>query len=435
MGIVKQRIVQTTGYMRRNGVKNTVFAVCERLFDAPNETYSYSEPLETDLARQRVRQYENPVKVSIVVPAYKTSDRFFTELIESVVAQTYPYWELVIGDVVSECSESHRKIVESFNDERIVYFDIDTNYGISENTNITMGRATGEYIGLLDHDDVLTPDALYYMVKCLNRNINKDPILIYSDEDKTDAELKSFYEPHRKRKLNLDLILSNNYICHFTMIKADVIKELKFRKEYDGAQDYDMFLRCIAMDIYGERIFHVPKILYHWRCHENSTASNVNSKDYAYDSGRRAVLDFCNNNNWKVSVEETMHKGFHRLEYLPDIFANRKSVGAVCGPVYAHGKVLSGVLMADGTCPYKGLNRHYSGYMHRASLMQKTFAGDIRNIVVRDELSSFFKDVTEGLSETSDEKEIIEASIRFASGIRERGYYIVYDPQLKGVSL
>ena len=142
------------------------------------------------------------------------------------------------------------------------------------------------YIGLLDHDDILTRDALYEMACALEKQEQNGihPVFLYSDEDKCDGEAQNTYEPHRKTDFNLDLLLSNNYICHFLVMDAAVMKRLRLRTGFDGAQDYDLVLRAAGQVLEGtpeEAYVHIPKILYHWRCHRNSTASNPASKTYA----------------------------------------------------------------------------------------------------------------------------------------------------------
>lgn len=431
MGKFSTRISQTKKYYKRNGLKKTFYAVCERTFAKCDKSFFFVPASSEELEAQRKEKSDEDFLVSIVVPVFETDEVFFTELIDSVEAQTYSNWELILADAGPNKAETHRKIVEKYEDDRIKYFTLEENAGISANTNAAILHVNGAYTALLDHDDVLTPDALFYMVKAVKDRKDKKPIMVYSDEDKTDSELKSFYEPHRKRKLNLDLILSNNYICHFTMIESSLIRELKFRPEYDGAQDYDLFLRVIARNLSGDRIVHVPKILYHWRCHEASTASNTDSKTYAYDNGRKAVMDFCRELKWDVNVCETPHLGFHSIEYVPDIFTCRKNVGAVCGPVISFGKIISGALNEDGECLYGNLPKNYSGYMHRASLAQTVRCGDVRNMVVRDELKDIYELSVKDIS-FKDNEECIKASLKFSNLCKERGYILVYDPELKG---
>ncbi|MBO5283700.1 MAG: glycosyltransferase family 2 protein, partial [Lachnospiraceae bacterium] len=176
-----------------------------------------------------------------------------------------------------------------------------------------------------------TPDALYEMAAAIEtaltkaaetpgRNADAAPRMLYSDEDKCDEEARRFYEPNRKPDFDLDLLLTNNYICHLLVLRADVMRQLGFRREYDGAQDHDLVLRAAGLlwRIPGA-ICHIPRVLYHWRCHSASTAANPESKLYAYEAGVRASRDFVNSQGWKATVTMTQHMGFSRTEYDPPV--------------------------------------------------------------------------------------------------------------------
>ncbi|MBO4680065.1 MAG: glycosyltransferase, partial [Lachnospiraceae bacterium] len=230
-------VSKTIRYLKRNGLKKTYYAMAERLFykDVPLSAYenTYKGPID------------ERIKFSILVPLYETPEVYLREMIDSVLGQAYGTFELILAD--ASVSDGPRKIIESYEDERIRYIKIDNNGGISANTNVALEAATGDYCALLDHDDLLTFDALYENALVLSEAAQKgeNVTLIYSDEDKCNGDCTKFFEPHIKENFNLDLILSNNYICHFAVIKTSLLKELKFRSEYDGAQDYDVFLRVI----------------------------------------------------------------------------------------------------------------------------------------------------------------------------------------------
>lgn len=430
MGKGLDSIAKTRRYLRRNGLKRTVSAVMERISAPKYDEFAYSPLSEEEIKTMQEYVFTNPAKISILVPAYRTNPVFFRELLDSVMMQYYPHWELVIADASG--NNDLEAIVEEYRiklskESSIVYLTLAENKGISENTNVALEAATGDYIGLLDHDDVLTPDALFFVAREIEKSA---PILLYSDEDKTDAEMKTFYEPHRKKKLNLDLILTNNYICHFCVMKAEIMKELKFRKEFDGAQDFDIILRCIAGLEDDTEAIHIPRILYHWRCHNESTAVNTDSKQYAYENGRYAVEDFMKKKGWNAQVEHMSHLGFYRANYEPDIFENRKEVGILAGPVYKGGKIISGAMKRDGTVMYKGLPKGFSGYMHRAALMQQVGAGDVRNMQIRPELQDLWaKEVEPKLAEKH--CDYVEISIAFCEQARMLGYIVVYDPELQ----
>ncbi len=429
MGKGLDSIAKTRRYLRRNGLKKTVSAVMERISAPKTEGYGFTPLTEEEVTKMQAYVFHMPVRISILVPAYRTNPIFFRELLDSVMGQIYPYWELVIADASG--NNDLETIVEEYlpllsEHSSIVYFTLEDNKGISENTNAALEKATGDYIGLLDHDDVLTPDALFSIAKAME---NQNPKMVYSDEDKTDAELKTFYEPHRKKKLNLDLILTNNYICHFCVMRADVMKRLKFRSEYDGAQDYDIILRCVAECKADTEVIHVPRILYHWRCHSESTAVNTDSKQYAYESGKKAVEDFLVQKGWNANTTHMAHLGFYRTEYEPDIFSNRKNVGILAGMVCRHGKIIGGAMKRDGTVMYQGLPKDFSGYMHRAALMQEVAAGDVRNMRICPGLKELWdKEVAPKINEKN--CDYVNLSLAFCEQARLQGYVVVYDPQL-----
>ena len=429
MSRLASSVNKTKRYLKRNGLKKTAYAVAERIFKGKNMPKGYEPLSKEELLAYREMKLPNAPFISIVVPMYETDSSFFLKLLESVCNQTYENWELILADaskgtdletILACFVDSFHPIlpteqtIEDIRKElknRIHYYHLKENLGISENTNEAIKYAKGEYIALLDHDDVLTFHALSEMVYAIG---NHKPVLVYSDEDKMDTDEKTFYEPHRKRKFNLDLILSNNYICHFTMIRADVIKKLLLRKEYDGAQDFDLFLRCINECKSDSEILHVPEILYHWRCHEASTSSNTDSKSYAYESGRRAVEDFCKERGWNVAVKNTSHLGFYKVEYPEGIFHERADVGAIGGPLYRAGKICGGAMKADGTLYYSGLNRNFSGYMHRAAMVQDVSALDIRNLELRPELTELLQECRKEFPD-----DVIQCSLRLSKRLRE----------------
>ncbi len=416
-------IKKTIYYLQRNGLKNTWYAVRERLAQSKETPYAYVSPSKEVLEEQRTAVarrektgvYED-VDFSIVVPLYRTKPDFLKELIESIQSQTYPYWEVVLADATED--DSVKEVVETFSGVEFMenaskdtdavtygvirYVHLTSNDGISANTNAALPFAKMNYIGLLDHDDILTPDALYEMAEAVReaKEQGREPYMIYSDEDKCNGDATRFYEPNYKEKFNYDLILSNNYICHFLVMKRELMQKLQFRPAYDGAQDYDLVLRAVAeLDIPFNKdreslIVHVPKVLYHWRCHEASTAENPRSKEYAYEAGRRALQDFIDVNEISGRVENLKHVGFYQVEYPEDIFAARKDLGAVGGAILKCGKIESGRMDTAGNVFYEGLSAHFSGYLHRAVLTQSAEVLDIRSIAVRKELHTLFEKIT-----------------------------------------
>ena len=416
---ITANLKKTYYYCKKNGISDTYYALRERLYARTSPLYmagyDYVPVPEAELQKQRERIFDNAPKISILVPMYETKPEFACAMIDSVLAQTYSDWELVLADASK--TDRVKDVVTGYDsDSRIKYVRITENKGISENTNEALQHATGEYIGLLDHDDLLTPDTLYEMVLSIEQaqKDGKSVAFVYSDEDKCDTEAKNHYEPHIKSGFNLDLLFSNNYICHFLVMKADLMKKVGFRKEYDGAQDFDLVLRAFLQKEPADEILHVNKVLYHWRCHDLSTAANPQSKLYAYEAGKRAVesaletyLGTMHNgnitknekalyvNDIPVCVVHTKHNGFYRVQYgkgtADDIFKVRKDIAIVAGPVIDKNKITSGILEKDGACPYAGLPAKFSGYIHRMALQQNPECVDARNAVVRPELAEVIK--------------------------------------------
>ncbi len=456
-------IKKTWYYLQKNGIADTYYAVRERLYARnsnlyPSKGYVYQPLSEAELERQRKVSFTNSYRFSILVPMYETKPEFAREMIDSVLAQTYPNWELILAD--ASVSNLVQNTLKDYRDDRICYYRLEKNAGISENTNVALEHATGDYIGLLDHDDFLTPDALFEMASCLEYagKEGRTVAYIYSDEDKCDTNAEYYYEPNVKPRFNLDLLLSNNYICHFLVMKADLMKSLHFQKEYDGAQDFDLVLRAALLKEPTDEILHVGKVLYHWRCHEASTAANPRSKQYAYEAGKRAVTDALklymeklhvsleddaerpvsikkeNDILWvnqiPVKVVHTKHNGFYRVIYgketAEDIFTVRKDIGIIAGSCKKNNKITGGIKMANGECPYAGMHVKFSGYLHRNSLVQDCEWVDFDNAVIRPELiQKMQQEMTLNLDLTRDstkkQKEICEY-------VRKRGYRIVYDP-------
>lgn len=237
-----------------------------------------------ELKAQRKTVFTYAPKISIVVPLYNTPLAYLKELLDSICGQSYGNWQLCLADASSE-DQVESYIKDNYSDNRIIYRRLAKNSGISENTNAALNIAQGEYIMLSDHDDILERDALFEIVKVLNEEPAAD--VVYTDEDKVTANGKKYFDPYFKPDFNIDLLRSTNYICHIFVAKRQLIEEVGFfSKEFDGAQDYDMILRCCEK---ASKICHIPKILYHWRAHEQSTAGNQSSKEYAIAAGRKAL--------------------------------------------------------------------------------------------------------------------------------------------------
>lgn len=244
--------------------------------------------------------FDNPVKISILVPLYNTPEQFLKEMIDSVLNQTYSNWELCLADGSDDAHDYVETIVKSYqvkdkknaeekgiNNARILYKKLEKNEGISGNTNQCLSLATGEYIGLFDHDDILHPSALYEYLKVINE---QDADYIYCDETTfKSGDINKMLTMHFKPDYAIDNLRANNYICHFSVFKKTLLEgDELFRTAFDGSQDHDMILRLTDK---AQNIVHVPRLLYYWRCHEASVASNIEAKPYAINAAKEAVAD------------------------------------------------------------------------------------------------------------------------------------------------
>ena len=223
---------------------------------------------------------------SIVIPLYATPEKYLRELINSIEAQTYPKYEICFADGSPENSRLEKVILEyQKHNHRIRYKYLNGNRGISGNTNAALEMATGDFIVLCDHDDLLHRLALYELAKAVKYNPKCD--CIYTDEDKVDEKSELYFDPHFKPDFNIDMLCSVNYICHLYAVRRSLVNETGgFREEYDGAQDHDFIFRTTEK---ARQIVHIPKVLYHWRTHIGSTSANPESKLYAYEAGKKAI--------------------------------------------------------------------------------------------------------------------------------------------------
>ena len=420
-------IRKTIDYARRNGLTAAAAAAAERLSDRA-DTYRYIPATSLELGEQKVksRRWKEEGRaplISVVVPRHETPPEFLSAMRASVKSQSYGSYELI------ETEEA----------------------GFSDNINAGVSRASGEYIGILDHDDVLTPDALFCMAQAVieEREAGRDPLLVYSDEDKfcEQDDGTQYFAPNIKPDFNYDYLLSNNYICHFTIVKADVVKKLGFRSRYDGAQDHDLFLRTalLAMQEAGSdvtaadgRCVHVPRVLYHWRSHGGSTAESGANKSYAFEAGKAAVMAHLESRGIKAAVSETMHRGFFRVNYFDDIFEARPDIGAIGGRLTdSLGRLRGGIYSAEGEVMFDGLPRGFSGgFTHRAACQQDAYAVDPVCMRVRPELlkelsSEAAAIIGEAAGKTASEHTDTERCLRLCREIRDRGYRILWDPEVE----
>lgn len=285
---------------RHGSIKNIMRKVKSKLIEkkAYKSYGTLSMPSDDEIKKQRATKFDKEVKFSILVPLFNTPEKFLKEMIDSVVNQTYINWELCLADGSDDEHAYVGNIVQKYIDEdtkaikelglkesRFKYKKLQKNLGISGNTNACIEMATGNYIGLFDHDDILHPTALYEYMKVICED-NAD--YIYCDETTFEGDsINKMITLHFKPNYAIDNLRANNYICHFSVFSAKLLEETGlFRSEYDGSQDHDLILRLTTA---ANKIVHVPKILYYWRSHAGSVASDINAKSYAIDAAKGAV--------------------------------------------------------------------------------------------------------------------------------------------------
>ncbi len=438
-------ISKTIRYLKRNGIGDTLYAILERLLP------QRGVPFDTQVCNGNGIETEvpgEPVLFSILVPVYETREPFLRAMIESCLSQTYGNFELILAD--ASASETPGSTIRSYKDPRIRYIRLTENYGISENSNRALEEAKGDYCVLLDHDDLLTADALAANAAQILKAQSEgtEPLFLYSDEDKCDETGTKFFMPHYKEKFNLDLLISNNYICHLAVIKTSLLKELGFRNGFDGAQDHDLFLRIAGRVLYKNNrydkasessIVHIGRILYHWRSYGESTAFDPASKDYAYNAGLKAAGEFAKEHFGECEVKHLKHRGFYDVNIKDDIFSKRPELAACGGMAVRGSRVVTGLLRSDGFDPYAGMPRRFSGYMHKADLKQEVFALDIRTL----KAAPAFEDKLRSLKEEFDscvrsqhltgralDGKAAELGLKFGEFASEQGKVILFDPTL-----
>ncbi len=261
--------------------RKVAFRACVAL-KRPYWRFVSDRPTNKELRLQRRAQFKAMPQVSILVPLYNTPPEFLHDMLKSCIEQTYPNWQLCLADASGTGTVG--AIVKTYKDKRIVYKKLSKNLGIAGNTNAAAALASGSYMALLDHDDILYPNALYEMVKAINATGAQ---LLYSDEVVLSEDLKEVKGYHFKPCFAPDYLRGCNYITHLCMFETALFNAVGGqRPEYDGAQDYDLILRLSEK---AGGICHVPKLLYIWRAHAASTASEAAAKPYAVQAGVRAI--------------------------------------------------------------------------------------------------------------------------------------------------
>lgn len=297
------------------------YASWKRMRDARADDANYQRWLArhragaAELAAQREQAFPHAPLVSVVVPCFRSDPRFLREMIDSVIAQSYGSWELVLVDATAGESSVVADAVAAAGDARIRRVPLEGNRGIVGNTNAGIEAARGEFVAFLDHDDLIEPDALFCYVKAIEEHPGVD--VLFCDEDLFERP-GTYLQPVLKTRLNLDLLYSHNCVTHFLMVRRAALEAAGLSPdEVSGAQDYDLTLRVLEQ---GGGVAHIPRVLYHWRIHPASTSGdNAESKPYAQEAGRRALQAHFDRRGIAGEVEETDHPFVYRMRYaLPD---------------------------------------------------------------------------------------------------------------------
>lgn len=318
------KIKKVICYVKENGIKKSFkkaksVLLKGKCYASMNEDYQKwikkNEPTEKELQEQRKHHFSYEPKISVVIPMYHTNETFFLELVHAFQSQTYSNFEVCLADGSKEKNDNLEKMVKD--DNRFCYRFLGRPGGISDNTNEALKMATGEYIAFMDHDDLLPAFALFEVVKAINEN--KEVDFIYTDEDNITNQHKR-KNPHLKPDFSPDTLRSYNYICHFVVVKKTLFDKVGFlNSQLDGAQDYDFVLRATEK---AQKIVHIPKILYHWRAHENSTSQNTSSKSYTGLAGQKAIENHLERMKLKGRVIPQELPGTYQVQY--DIVENPK---------------------------------------------------------------------------------------------------------------
>ena len=265
-----------------------------------------------ELFAQRKTKFSYAPKFSVVVPLYHTPAKFLKDLVRSMMYQSYANWELCLVNASPE--DVHlTSLLENWamRDKRIRVIRLEKNLGIAQNTNAGIAASTGEFIAFLDHDDFLEPDALFCYADALNKDKTID--VFYSDEDKTDEYAAHYFYPHFKSDFNIDLLHANNYMCHFLAVRKSLVDTVGgLSEKFDGAQDYDFVLRLTENT---KKIYHCPRILYHWRCSNQSTAANQGNKMYAIHAGKAALNAHYKRIGWNARAQEGAVDGWYQTKF------------------------------------------------------------------------------------------------------------------------
>lgn len=312
-------ITRARNYIAMYGMKRFIVKAVGKLTgksikDPTNIYFNKINPNEARLKEQRDYKFASNYKFSILIPVYRPDVKFFTLMLDSIVAQTYDNWQICLADGSGEgytVENVVRPYIEKYGEDKVKYIKLENNLGIAENTNAAMRMADGDFIVFGDHDDELHPTALFECMRELERYPQAD--FIYSDEDKIIEATGHHTEAHFKSDLNMELLRSNNYICHLSVVKKSLADKVGvLYTQFNGSQDHDYVLRCVEK---AECVRHIPRILYHWRINDNSTAKSASTKTYANTAGVNAVSAHLKRMGIDGEVKNGVAPGFYDIRY------------------------------------------------------------------------------------------------------------------------
>lgn len=312
-------ITRARNYIAMYGMKRFIVKAVGKLTgksikDPTNIYFNKINPNEARLKEQRDYKFVSNYKFSILIPVYRPDVKFFTLMLDSIVAQTYDNWQICLADGSGEgytVENVVRPYIEKYGEDKVKYIKLENNLGIAENTNAAMRMADGDFIVFGDHDDELHPTALFECMRELERYPQAD--FIYSDEDKIIEATGHHTEAHFKSDLNMELLRTNNYICHLSVVKKSLADKVGvLYTQFNGSQDHDYVLRCVEK---AECVRHIPRILYHWRINDNSTAKSASTKTYANTAGVNAVSAHLKRMGIDGEVKNGVAPGFYDIRY------------------------------------------------------------------------------------------------------------------------
>ncbi len=312
-------ITRARNYIAMYGMKRFIVKAVGKLTgksikDPTNIYFNKINPNEARLKEQRDYKFASNYKFSILIPVYRPDVKFFTLMLDSIAAQTYDNWQICLADGSGDgytVENVVKPYAEKYGEDKVKYIKLENNLGIAENTNAAMRMADGDFIVFGDHDDELHPTALFECMRELERYPQAD--FIYSDEDKIIEATGHHTEAHFKSDLNMELLRSNNYICHLSVVKKSLADKVGvLYTQFNGSQDHDYVLRCVEK---AECVRHIPRILYHWRINDNSTAKSASTKTYANTAGVNAVSAHLKRMGIDGEVKNGVAPGFYDIRY------------------------------------------------------------------------------------------------------------------------